>query len=93
VKNFWVGFEKRGNSSRREMSVDEAIHSMQEDTYPEKQNIFFGTDEKKKPTKGKSDLISGSVFFDNSEDAVEASSAGAPSRYIAPQTHTLGYPG
>lgn len=48
VRHFWEGFFKQATSSgavyRRDLAVDDAIHSMQEDTYPEGTYSFFDPD-------------------------------------------------
>lgn len=96
MKHFWIGFEKRATSAgatyRRDLATDDTIHSMQEDNYPEGTYSFFNP-EAALPKKGKKwdSVISGSVFFDNSADAVDLSTGGQPARYIGPDTYTLGH--
>lgn len=81
MKHFWNGFIKQANASgssyRRDLAVDDAIHSMQEDTYPEGSFKFF---DETKPAVSK-----------GGEDASDRSNAGAPPRWLGVDTYTLGY--
>lgn len=93
MKDFWLGFEKRATSSgatyRRDLATDDTIHSMQEDNYPEGTYSFFNPN--KSVVSNKQSVIDGSVFFDNSADAVDMSTGGQPGRYIGPDVYTLGF--
>lgn len=48
MKHFWSGFTKQANASgaryMRDLAIDGAIHSMQEDMYPEGSYSFFDPD-------------------------------------------------